>query len=175
MPIPPLISSGWLPAPARTIPVPVIASIRFRGLEKYIPSLTWTPKSSIDQLDFTLDPTEWLAGTEDYLLSPIAKVMPSSASVDIVVLWSSLINGMAVIFLGGGQPEQTYSIQVTLTTRQGRSQVVLVEISITQNSQVSVPETAAILPNGTGIPPNAIQLSDGSILTMESGALLLIA
>lgn len=168
--IAPLPSSGWHPAPGRTIPVVVPASLRLRGLLGQAVTVSWSPKSSADTLDFTLDTSEWLHGTGDYLASVVASVTTASGQkTDMRVLWATLVNGMACLFLSGGIPGTVQTVLVSITTQQGRSLSQPVAIAILSTSPATPPATAPSLPDGTPVPPNALALSKSVILTTESG------
>ncbi|WP_259329174.1 hypothetical protein [Acetobacter pasteurianus] len=84
------------------------------------------------------------------------------------------MNGLACVFLGGGEPGTTQTVNVEITTQQGRviSQDVLIAIV---SGTASAPNPVPTLPNGTPIPPNAIQLPDGVILLADNSQPLLIA
>lgn len=174
--IAPLPSTGWQPAPARTLPVAVPASLRLRGLLGQTVALAWAPKASADTLDFTLDATEWLRGTGDYLASVAANV-PTAAGqeTDMRVLWATLVNGMACLFLSGGAPGTVQTVLVSVTTQQGRSLSQPVSVAIHSTSPATPAATAPSLPDGTAVPPNALALSNTVILTTESGCPYLLA
>ncbi|GAN63202.1 hypothetical protein AA0313_0909 [Acetobacter indonesiensis NRIC 0313] len=172
----PLLSPNWCPAPARCIPLAVPAGLRLRGLVGQAVTLSWAPKSSADTLDFTLDPTDWLQGTGDYLASVSATVPTATGqTADLTVLWASLINGMACLFLGGGVPGTVQTVMVRVTTQQGRSLCQPVSLAITATGAATVAATVPTLPDGTPVPPNALALSDAVILTTESGHPYLLA
>jgi len=171
----PLPSPNWQPSPVRTIAVPTATNLRARSLVPLSVSISWAPKSSADNLDFTLDATDWLAGTGDYLMAPSASV-PSATGLqtDLAVLYATLINGMAVIHLGGGAPGTTQQVLVALTTQQGRRKSLLVTIAITDETDATAPGSVPTTVTGCQLPPNAIQLPNGSILTINSGIPLAI-
>nr|WP_298794640.1 hypothetical protein [uncultured Acetobacter sp.] len=172
----PLPSPGWQPAPARTIPLALPPGLRLRGLVAEDVRLAWAPKASGDNLDFTLTPHTWLHGTGDYLASVTASVLTATgAQTDLTVLWATLLHGKACIFLGGGIPGTVQEVQVSLTTQQGRSLVQPVSVAILANTSASARQPVPHLADGTPVPPNAIALPDGSILTGQAGSPYLIA
>lgn len=143
----PLLSPNWCPAAARCIPLAVPAGLRLRGLVGQAVMLSWAPKSSADTLDFTLDPTDWLQGTGDYLAS-VSAAVPTAT----------------------GQ-----TVMVRVTTQQGRRLCQPVSLAITATGAATVAATVPSLPDGTPVPPNALALSDVVILTTESGHPYLLA
>lgn len=174
--IAPLPSPNWQPAVARTIPLTLPPGLRLRGLVAEDVCLAWAPKSSGDNLDFALDPKNWLSGTGDYLSSVTADVLTATgAATDLTVLWVTLLHGTACIFLGGGVPGTVQQVRVAVTTRQGRRLVQSVLVSIVANAPAALPEPVPCLPDGTPVPPNAIALPGGAILTGPSGTPYLIA
>lgn len=171
----PLASPNWQAAPARTIPFTLPPGLRLRGLVAEELCLSWVPKASGDNLDFTLDPTGWLWGTGDYLASVKADVLTvTGAATDLAVLWTTVLHGMACIFLGGGIPDTVQQVQVAVTTQQGRSLVQTVSIAILADAPAALPQAVPRLTDGTPIPPNAITLPGGAILTDPSGVPYLI-
>lgn len=174
--IPPIPSPGWSPAPGRTLLIPNPDQVR--GAIIAPPSLlVWNKKTSSDNLDFSLDPSEWLDGTDDYL-SRIELVEVTTAAgedVDMKCLWSSIVSGMACMMFGGGQSGSQQTIHVHLLTQQGRRHAVSVILPVIGLLPSAQPQVTPQLEDATPVPPNAIQLPDESILLDESGELLLIA
>ncbi|GLH29744.1 hypothetical protein WSS15_23940 [Acetobacter pasteurianus] len=162
----PIPSPIWQPAASRVIPIAAPANLRTRGLVPEIVTLSWAPKSSADHFDFSLDLSEILSCTGDYVASVSASV-PTATGVaaDLAVLWTSIVNGLACVFLGGGEPGTTQTVSVEITTQQGRiiSQDVLIAIA---SGVASTPNPVPTLADGTPVPPNAMRLPDKSILSL---------
>lgn len=166
--ISPILSPGWEPAAARMLSIP--APQRLRGLGPTpSPQLTLQPKSSADNLDYGLCPQQWLAGTTDYVAHVAASVLTATGDqADLTISWVSLVSGTPVLFLGGGQPGTVQTLQVSLTTQQGRVWSAPVSLAITNTLSASGPLAVPTLSDGTPIPPNAMQLPGGGILTLGS-------
>lgn len=163
----PISSPIWQPAASRVIPIAAPANLRTRGLVPEIVTLSWAPKSSADRFDFSLDMSEILSCTGDYVASVSASVPTATGSAtDLAVLWTSIVNGLACVFLGGGQPGTVQTLQVSLTTQQGRVWSAPVSLAITNTLSASGPLAIPTLPDGTPVPPNAMQLPRGGILTL---------
>ncbi|WP_456304458.1 phage fiber-tail adaptor protein [Acetobacter senegalensis] len=174
--IAPIPSPIWQPAAARVIPISAPANLRTRGLVPEIVTLSWAPKSSADNFDFSLDLSEILSCTADYIASVTARVTTATGSgSDLVVLWVSIVNGLACVFLGSGLPGTTQTVRVVVGTQQGRVIAQEVLLSINSYSQATSPQPVPTLPDGTPVPPNAIRLPDGSILTDDNGQPYIIA
>lgn len=158
------------------IPIAAPANLRTRGLVPEIVTLSWAPKSSADNFDFSLDLSNILACTGDYI-SQVDASVPTSTGLptDLTPLWASVVNGLACVFLGGGTPGTTQTVRVKVTTQQGRVVTQDVLLSIGTYSPATPPQSVPTLPDGTPVPPNAIQPSDGAILINRYGQPFLIA
>lgn len=167
----PIKSPIWQPSAARTVIITPPSFVRARGLVQTVYPLSWGMKSSADNLDYYLDASEVLCCTKDY----IARVDASVISGDITISWVSVVDGMAALYLGGGTPGTTQGIQVDMHTQQGRviSQPMLIAIDSTV--PLTAPEVVPHLPDCTSIPPNAIQIQGGSILTLGPSVVSLTA
>lgn len=172
----PIPSPTWQPAAARVIPIAAPANLRTRGLVPEIVTLSWAPKSSAEQFDFSLDLSGMLECTGDYAASVLASIPTATGmKTDLTVLWVSIVNGLACVFLGGGQPGTTQTVRVSITTQQGRVIVQDIQLAIDVFSEPATPQPVPTLPDGTPVPPNAIRLPDGSILTDDNGQPYIIA
>nr|WP_244284957.1 hypothetical protein [Acetobacter persici] len=99
----------------------------------------------------------------------------TGSATDLAVLWTSIVNGLACVFLGGGPPGTTQTVRVTVGTQQGRTISQDVALAISTYSTATSAGTVPTLPDGTPVPPNAIRLPNGSILTDNSGQPYLFA
>lgn len=175
--IAPIPSPTWQPAAARVIPISAPANLRTRGLVPEIVTLSWAPKSSADHFDFSLDLSAILDATGDHIAA-IERVDIPTASGDptqLAVLWSSIVNGLACIMLGGGTPGEIEEIVVYVVTQQGRRLAPKVLLAITSETAATEPTPAPTMGNGIPVPPNAIRLPSGFILTDNNGKPYLIA
>lgn len=171
----PILSPGWDPAAERLLSIPALGRLRGMGPTP-CPQLTLRPKYSPDNLDYILCPKQWLLGTTDYLTSISASVLTATGSTtDLKVSWCSIVSGQGVLFLGGGPPGTLQTIQVSLGTLYGRLWSAPIYLAISSTLAAASPKPVPTLPDGTPIPPNAIRLPDGSILTDDNGQPYLIA
>ncbi|RCL09353.1 hypothetical protein BJI49_02895 [Acetobacter pasteurianus] len=130
--------------------------------------LVWPKKNSAENFDFSLDASEVLRGTNDYIAHVSASVTTAQGlSTDISVSWCSIVNGLACVFLGGGEPGTTQTVNLEITTQQGRviSQDVFIAIV---SGVASAAKPVPALSDGTPVPPNALRLPDKSILALDS-------
>lgn len=163
----PIPSPIWQPAASRVIPIAAPANLRTRGLVPEIVTLSWAPKSSADRFDFSLDLSEILSCTGDYVASVSASVPTAAGSeTDLAALWTSIVNGLACVFLGGGPPGSTQTVRVTVGTQQGRVITQDVALAINAYSVATPAGQPPTLTDGTPIPPNAMRLPGGGVLTL---------
>ncbi len=150
--IAPIPSPIWQPACARTIVIPEPTNLRARGLVASVISVSWAPKSSAENFDFSLNTSEILCCTNDYI-AHVAASVPTAQGLptDLSVSWCSIVNGLACVFLGGGEPGTTQTVSVEITTQQGRviSQDVLIAIV---SGLASAANPVPTLSDGTPIP-----------------------
>ncbi|MFT9064578.1 MAG: hypothetical protein ABF430_12310 [Acetobacter persici] len=173
----PIPSPVWQPAASRVIPIAAPANLRTRGLVPEIVTLSWAPKSSADHFDFSLDLSAILDQTGDHLAAIEQVDIPTASGLptELTVLWSSVVQGLACIMLGGGSPGEIEQIVVYVVTQQGRRLAPRVELAITAATDATTPTPAPTMPGDIPVPPNAIQLPDGTILTGPGGRPYLIA
>ncbi|GAN64718.1 phage fiber-tail adaptor protein [Acetobacter indonesiensis] len=166
-------SPTWQPAAVRVLPIVAPANLRTRGLVPEIITLSWAPKSSADHFDFSLDLSAILDATGDHIAAiehveiPVASGLPTQ----LAVLCSSIVNGLACIMLGGGAPGETDEIVVYVVTQQGRRLAPRILLTITTETDASIPTPAPTMSGGVPVPPNAIRLPGGLILTDDNGNL----
>lgn len=173
----PIPSPVWQPAASRVIPIAAPANLRTRGLVPEIVTLSWAPKSSADHFDFSLDLSEILSQTGDYLAAVERVEIPTASGLttQLTVLWSSVVQGLACVMLAGGAPGVTEQIVVYVVTQHGRRLAPRIELAITNETDATVPTLPPIMSGGIPVQPNAIALPDGSILTDPNGLPYLIA
>jgi len=165
--------SGYTAPQSRTVAVP--AMLPRRRLQVASLDLTWPEKSASDILDFVVDPTNWLLEINDRLKSATAAFPAPVLETDFVVLGTSIINGMIVLYVAGGAPLTSVPIVVTMQTVGGRTQAVLVNLLVNGSTGPAVVTLPALLPGGYAVAPNAMILPDGKIATDNSGRPYLIA
>lgn len=144
------------------------------GYDNTGPVPAW-PTGRADALDYTLTPAAWLEGTGDTLASVTASVPTATGQdTDMAVLWVTIIQGMASVFLGSGPPDTVQTVQMVLHTVQGRSVTVSMQLYISTESAATLPPQVPTLPDGTPIPPNALLAPQG-VITTPTGQPYLLA
>lgn len=166
---------GVTVATARTLRLRASSTPPLWGVRLPAIPQSWVPKSPTDVLEYALDPVRWLADSGD-VLDQITAIVPDRASdADLTVLWAAKVNGLAVVCLAGGLPGTTVPVQVSLKTVSGRQHTERVFVVINADSSAQPVTPGPTLPDGSPIPPNAIRLPDGSILTTDDNRPLLLA
>lgn len=177
--MPQVLSPGWTASAARTVVLSAPSSVAFRGLSVAQVALVWPGKASADCLDCSLDVAAWLAETGDALAGLEVTFPAPVVATDLQVLWCTILSGQPVIFLGGGQPGTSVPVQILLITVAGRRHLEQVQMPINSDGQATVPMAVpqlVLLAGGmTPIPPNAIALPNGRILTNDAGMPYLLA
>ena len=131
--------------------------------------LAWPDKAPADCLDFSLDASDWLAGTRDTLAGLQVTYPTPASATDLRVLWCTILCGQAVLFLAGGQPCRRYAIQIVLISGAGRVRAVQVLIQVTGDGPAVPPG-----PTAPQWPPNAAILPGGVVIPDQTGAQPLI-
>ena len=161
-------SVDWTPSAARTAVVVEPPGLQLRGVTVAPLPLTWPVKAPVEQLDYSLDLTQWLADSDDQLLTASATVSPAAAATDLGIVWCSIINGDVVVFLGGGTENTTYVVLVSIQSAEGRVAVFPVSLTVSNMTPSATP------PAAIAAPPNAVASSAG-LLTFDTGSLLLLS
>ena len=174
----PITSGRWSPSSARTIEAVAPVNLRARGLLAEITPLSLAPKNSGDVLDFSVDFSALFDSNTD-ALSKVCSVSIANKTNDpseLTILWTSIVNGLACVFLGGGITDTMRSLTVTAATRNGLTLSTTVELAIigSDNCTPCLCDYQT-LPDGTGIPPNAVILPGDVVLTMGPSVSTLIS
>jgi hypothetical protein len=141
------------PALSRTIALPLIIPPRT--------TIRFPPKDPGDELDFSLDITNWLAEIDDTVES--FTVSTPSASITPLTISYDSQSGVEVItaMIGGGTENVNYPIIFYVLTSSGllldRTIWLLVQ---TQTAEYSVPKPITVLPADGQIDVNALPASD---------------
>lgn len=122
-----LAPTVWTPSLARTL-VASSPSGALRGVTVARTALSWPSKAAVEQLDYTLDLTAWLADGADSAVSLVVAIAPSGNVQDLAIVWQLLLNGRAIILLGGGQPGLAYLVTLQVATTNGR--IALFDIAL---------------------------------------------
>ena len=109
----------WTPSLERTVAAPAGGPLP-AGLSYVQAPLSWPPKASVEDLDYTLGLTAWLADAGDTAASFTIAIAPSGSAGDLAVAWQEVLAGNATVLLTGGRPGVDYVVSVEITTTAGR-------------------------------------------------------
>lgn len=147
-------------AASRTYSVPVPAA------GTVCAPLLLAPKSSADVLDYTLNFSIFLSGTNDTLTAVEVSSDSNQSGACSVTAVRTEINGATVtLLLASGQPYSVTVTNVKVTTAQGRVFVVSLQVQITGVT----PATLPLLPSSTDFPADVT--ANGGVLTAGTAAL----
>ncbi|MBF0877018.1 collagen-like protein [Gluconobacter cerevisiae] len=120
------------PSPLRTIVL--------QGRNGTTPQVILCPKASADCLDYTLDFSALLAGTDDTPTAiRSATLTATGGQYDLKVMWSAVAGPLVVAFLASGKPDTTQKILFEITTQQGRVYSVMAVLQITTLTAATAP------------------------------------
>lgn len=152
----------WRPSGARLVALDGMLPLPRGVLPSDVPPLVWPAKDPGDVLDFALDATAALAGdSTDRIATVNVTIVPQASAAD-VQLGNMLADGAVVVmWLSGGQAGTVYSVQITLSTLNGRI--------IGRTVLLSVQEMAAVQP-----PAGVLTTDVGAVVTDQNGNPILI-
>lgn len=127
-----------------------------------VPPLVWPAKDPGDVLDFALDATAALAGdTTDRIATVAVTLVPDASGADLQLGNVVADGAVVVMWLSSGQAGTVYSVQVTMSTVNGRI--------IGRTVLLPVQEMAAVAP-----PASVLTTSAGAIVTDQNGNPILV-
>lgn len=154
MPTP--VSHVWKPSSARVVVIDSFIPVPRGAAVIAPPPLNWPTKDPADVLDYKVDITPAVAGNDGDFIATL-DVTSSPAGPGDIVIQSAVADGTtAVLWLAGGQVGAIYTVTLLITTSSGR----------TLQRSVLLPVLAL---SSVPIPPNAIEISEGVILTDHNG------
>ncbi len=152
----------WRPSGARLVALDGQLPLPRGVVPSDVPPLVWPAKDPGDVLDFALDATAALAGdTTDRIATVAVTVVPQASSAD-VQLGNVVADGAVIVmWLSSGQSGTVYSIQVTMSTLNGRT--------IGRTVLLPVQEMAAVAP-----PASVLVTDAGAVVTDQNGNPILV-
>jgi ribosomal protein S28E/S33 len=156
------VNQVWRPSAARLVTLEGLLPLPRGVLPSDVPPLVWPAKDPGDVLDYALDASAALAGdSTDRIATVSVTLVPDVSSADLQ-LGNIVADGtVAVIWLSGGQAGTVYSVQVSITTLNGRI--------IGRTVLLPVQELAAIQP-----PTSTLTTETGAIISDQNGNPILI-
>jgi hypothetical protein len=151
----------WRPSSARRVALDGFVPVPRGTLPTTPPPLTWPAKDPSDVLDYEFDFSPALIGNEGDALANVTAMVSPNATGDLAVNSIAADGAVAVFWLSGGQAGTIYSVQVTVTTQNGRSigRAVLLPVLALATAQV---------------PSASLTTEQGSVITDQTGNPILI-
>jgi hypothetical protein len=146
----------WKPSSARTVLLDAFVPVA-RGSTAVAPSpLNWATKDPNDVLDYQLDISPAVVGNKGDSIATIDVTITPNNPGDLTLNSVSADGLSAVLWLSGGQVGTVYTITLLIGTTNGRSlqRSILLPVLL-----LSVPP----------VPPTAIQVTAGVVLTDQNG------
>ena len=160
-----MIPRGWVPNPARFVPLFCYAGIGQHGrLPPPLPR-RWPDKRAADVLDYGLDCRSWLAGTRDTIAAYSLAIDPTDIQVPLVVGFG----GVLIAWLSGGTPGTNYTASWTITLRGGQRVVAPIAILVSLAPSLRAPALPTLVVRPGAVTP--LLARDGTPLLPANGAL----
>lgn len=127
------LKQNLIPSPLRTTTLQASAGV--------VVPVMWSPKSSADCLDYTLDFSGLLAGTGDTLASVQSTrvITDQGTDYELKIMWSAVTGPLVVAFLVSGRPGSQQKLLFEIGTTQGRVYCVAVVLQITTLTPATAP------------------------------------
>lgn len=143
-----VVLDGFLPVPRGSVPGPVV-----------LPA--WPVKDPGDVLDYELDVSAALLDSSGDAIATVA--VSATPAGQLMVTQTAAMGAVGVVWLAGGLPGTTYTVQVVITTAGGRTLARAVELPV---------RALTAAPGGSA--PTLITQA-GVVVTDQGGAPILVA
>lgn len=152
----------WKPSNARTVQIDSFIPVPRGSTAVAPPPLNWPTKDPGDVLDYQLDISPALVGNDgDTIATLDVSIVPNNPG-DLVLNSATTDGSLVVLWLSSGVAGTVYTVNILLSTTNGRSLQRAVLLPVLY---LSVPP----------VPPNAIETALGIVLTDQNGNPLLTA
>jgi hypothetical protein len=156
------IPQVWRPSGARMVALDGALPLPRGVVPGDVPPLVWPAKDPADVLDFALDATAALAGdSTDRIVTVAVTLVPNASPADLRLGNVVADGAVVVMWLSGGQAGTVYSVQVTLSTLNGRI--------IGRTVLLPVQQMAAVPP-----PTSVLTTDAGAVVTDQNGNPILV-
>lgn len=146
----------WKPSTARTVVLDAFVPVPRGSAAVAPPPLNWPAKDPGDVLDYQLDVAPALVGNDGDMIVSLDVAVAPAAPGDLVVNSIKADGALVVLWLAGGQAGTVYTVTISIGTASGRTLQRTVLLPVL---------TLSVSP----VPPNAIQISTGVVLTDQNG------
>lgn len=150
----------WKPSSARTVQIDSFIPVPRGSTAVAPPPLNWPTKDPGDVLDYQLDISPALVGNDGDSIATLDVTVSPDNPGDLAMNSATTDGSIAVLWLSGGQAQTVYTVNIAITTTNGRSLQRAILLPVLY---LSVP----------AVPPTAIQTNTGLVLTDQNGNPLL--
>jgi hypothetical protein len=151
----------WKPSNARTVVLDSFIPVPRGSTATAPPPLNWPTKDPADVLDYQFDISPALVGNDGDTIATLDVTVEPASPGDLFLNSATADGAVAVLWLSGGQPGTVYTINLVITTVNGR----------TINRAILLPVLFLSVPP---IPTNALITEAGVVLTDQNGNPVLI-
>ena len=146
----------WKPSNARTVMLDAFIPLPRGSTAVAPPPLNWPTKDPADVLDYQFDIAPALVGNDGDAIATLDITIEPSNPGDLSLNSAIADGSVAVLWLSGGQPGTVYTVNLVITTTNGRtiSRSLLLPVLYLSVSPV---------------PPNALLTDTGVVLTDQNG------
>jgi hypothetical protein len=159
MPTP--VTHVWKPSNARTVVLDSFVPVPRGSSAVAPPPLNWATKDPGDVLDYQFDISPALVGNDGDGIATLDVTIDPSGPGDLTLDRATTDGPIAVLWLSAGQHGTVYTINLVISTMNGR----------TINRAILLPVLYLSVPP---IPPNALLTDTGVVLTDQNGKPVLI-
>ena len=146
----------WKPSNARTVVLDAFIPVPRGSTAVAPPPLNWPTKDPADVLDYQFDIAPALVGNDGDAIATLDITIEPNNPGDLTLNSAIADGSVAVLWLSGGQPGTVYTVNLVITTTNGRtiSRSILLPVLYLSVSPV---------------PPNALLTNTGVVLTDQNG------
>lgn len=152
----------WKPSNARTVVLDSFIPVPRGSTAVAPPPLNWPTKDPADVLDYQFDISPALVGNDGDSIATLDVTIEPSNPGDLSLNSVTTDGPVAILWLSAGQPGTIYTINLLITTVNGR----------TVSRTILLPVLSLSVPL---VPPNALVTESGVVLTDQNGNPVLIA
>jgi hypothetical protein len=146
----------WKPSNARTVVLDSFSPVPRGSTALAPPPLNWPAKDPADVLDYQFDISPALVGNDGDAIATLDVTIEPANPGDLVLNSATTDGALAIVWLSGGQAGTIYTVNLVITTVNGR----------TINRTILLPVLYLSVPP---IPPNALITDTGVVLTDQNG------
>ena len=146
----------WKPSNARTVVLDLFIPVPRGSTALAPPPLNWPAKDPADVLDYQFDISPALVGNDGDAIATLDVTIEPANPGDLVLNSATTDGALAIVWLSGGQAGTIYTVNLVITTVNGRA----------INRTILLPVLYLSVPP---IPPNALITDTGVVLTDQNG------